>query len=200
MRRSRGAAVHVVTLVRGDPDVVSHGVVGKVGGQLAEVHDVGHAHRIVLYVLVGDEGIVLALVQLVTTGVIQRGAAQRVGLHVGLPSLTLGLKLIHNVGDVDGYVVVVNDAIGRAGSCRNVVRLTGMGHAKVVGRQTEVGSCSVDERCVGIPDQSIKTGVLHHDDEDVLKILDTGTTVLRTKRGRGKQQNGQKEQRDSGNC
>ena len=67
----RATAMHVVALIGADPDVVRDRVVGEIGGQLAEVHDVRHACRIVLYVGVRNKRIVLALIQLVAAGMIE---------------------------------------------------------------------------------------------------------------------------------
>ncbi len=57
--------MHVIALVRADPGKVCQVLVRQVGRKLAKVHDVRHARRVVLYILVRDKGIVLALVELV---------------------------------------------------------------------------------------------------------------------------------------
>ncbi|SRR6266581_193613 len=84
-----------------------------------------------------------------------------------------------------------------------------MGHAKVVGCQTVVGGCCVNERSIRVADQGIEAGVLHHNDKNVLKIFEVGTTVLRANRRRSdegktkKQQNwknGNSRQRKTGLC
>ena len=49
--------MHVVTLVWADPNIIGDGVVGEVGGELAEVDNVGYARRVGLQVLVADERI-----------------------------------------------------------------------------------------------------------------------------------------------
>ena len=56
--------MHIMALVWADPGVVWHIVIGKIGRKLAEIHYIGHACRVVLHILVGDEGIVLALIKL----------------------------------------------------------------------------------------------------------------------------------------
>jgi hypothetical protein len=90
----------------------------------------------------------------------------------------MSFKLIDDVSNVDGSVAIVTHAVGRAGSRGNVIRLAGMDHAEVVSCQTEVGGCCVDERSVQIANQRIEAGILHHDDEDVLKIFQSRATVL----------------------
>src|SRR5271169_1124952 len=49
------ATVHVMALIRADPDIVGYGVVRKVGSQLAEVDNIRHAGGIRLNVLVADK-------------------------------------------------------------------------------------------------------------------------------------------------
>src|SRR5439155_14116753 len=69
-----------------------------------------------------------------------------------------------------------------------------MGHAKVVGCQTVVGGCCVNERSIRVADQGIEAGVLHHNDKNVLKIFEVGTTVLRANRRRSGEGKTKKEQ------
>src|SRR6266851_6642646 len=140
---SGGPPVHVMTLVRTDPGVVGHFAAGQVGRKLTEVDNIGHARWVALHVLIRNEGVVLAFVELVAARVIKRSGAKRVRLHVGLPGFAVGLDLIHDVSDVDGGVAVVSDAVRGAVGCGNVVWLTGVGYAEVVACQTIVGSRGV---------------------------------------------------------
>ena len=68
-------------------------------------------------------------------------------------------------------VIVIGNAVGRARGRRDVVRLTRMGHAKVV-RCEPICLCRmVNPRCVRVADQAIEAGVLHHDNEYMLEIF-----------------------------
>jgi hypothetical protein len=82
----------------------------------------------------------------------------------------MGFKLVNDVGDIDGDVVVVRNAVGGAGSGGNVVRLAGVCDAEVVLGKSRRGCQKVREWCVGISDQGVEAGVLHHDDEDVPEV------------------------------
>jgi len=106
--------MHVVALIRADPDIIGHGIVGEIGCQLAEVDDIRHSRGIGLHVFVGYERIVLALVELVSAGVVERRLAQRIRLHVRLPGLPSRFELVDDIGHVDGDVVVINHAVERA--------------------------------------------------------------------------------------
>ena len=57
-------------------------------------------------------------------------------------------ELVNDVGDVDGGVVVVRDAVGRTGGGGNVIGLA------------------------GVCDETGITGVLHHDQENVLVVFE----------------------------
>ena len=89
-------------------------------------------------------------------------------LRVRLPRLAFGLQLIHDVWYVDGHGIVIADPVSRAGGGRDVIGLAGVGDAGVVGCQL-VGRCRrVNPGCVRVSDQAGVTGVLHHDDKDML--------------------------------
>ncbi len=62
--------MHVVTLIRTDPVVVSNLVVVEIGLELAEVYDIRHPRRIGRNILVAYERIMLALVQLCAVGTV----------------------------------------------------------------------------------------------------------------------------------
>ena len=94
-------------------------------------------------------------------------------------------KLINNIGHVNSRVIVVENAIERTGCCGNVVGLTGVGYAKIVIGEAILCSRSVNERSIGVANQGVKAGVLHHDYENMLEILQIGTTVLSAEIARG---------------
>ena len=131
---SGASSVHVVALVGADPYIVGDGVVGKIGGQLAEVDDVGDARRVGLNVLVADERIMLALVELVAASVIKRSRAEGIGLHVSFPGFSVRFQLVDNVGDINRGVIVVGHAIRRPGSRGDVVGLARVCDAVIICR------------------------------------------------------------------
>jgi len=166
--------VHVMTLVGADPGVIGNSAVGEIGTELTEVNDVGYSSRIGLDILIGNEGIVFALIELVTAGGIEWSRAERIRLHVSLPAFAVRLDLIDDVGDVNRGWVVAGDSVQGAGGCRNVVWLTGMCNSGVIRRKTVGGSGEVDEWSVGVANQGVEARILHHDDENVLVVLERG--------------------------
>ena len=55
-----------------------------------------------------------------------------------------------------------------------------MGNTKILGRQSIGCRCGVDPGCVWVANQAVVAGVLHHDDEDVLVVLEAGTALIGT--------------------
>ncbi len=173
--------MHVMALVRADPGVGGHRIVRQVRRELAKVHDVCQARRVALDIGIGDERIMLALVELVAAGRRQQVAvAQRQRLHVGLPGLAIRLKLIHDVCHVESHITIACDPIGRTGGCRDVVRLAGVRDAKIVGRQPISCRRRVNPGCVRVANQALIAGVLHHNDEDMLEVLEIRTVTIAT--------------------
>src|SRR5205807_7452352 len=62
--------------------------------------------------------------------------------------------------------------MSRTGGCRDVIRLARMGNAMVVGRQPIGCRRSVNKGRVQIADQACVARILHHDDEDMLEVLE----------------------------
>lgn len=81
-------------------------------------------------------------------------------------------ELVNDVGDVDGGVVVVRDAVGRTGGGGNVIGLAGVCDPGVVGGKPICRGSEVDERRIGVADETGITGVLHHDQENVLVVFE----------------------------
>src|SRR5882724_5902221 len=125
--------MHVMTLVRADPDVVGYMAAGQIRRKLGEVDNISHPRGVALYILIRNEGVVLAFIKLVTACMIQWSDTKRIRLHIRLPSFMLGIELIDDVRHVDRSVVVIGDTVRRARGCGDVVWLTGMRHTKVVG-------------------------------------------------------------------
>ena len=63
----------------------------------------------------------------------------------------MGFQLIDDIGHIDGDVVVVENAVKRARSCADVVRLARMSHAVVVGGKPGGRSCKVNKGALGLP-------------------------------------------------
>src|SRR5258708_932796 len=158
------ATMHVVALVRTDPRIIGHRVVGQIACELAEVHDVVQPGWTRLHVLVGNEGIVLALVELVATRAGQQiPITQRERLHISFPGLLVRLQLVNDVLDIYRGVAVAGDAIRGAGSGGNVIWLTGVSNSEVVAGQARSRGQIVGKGSVGIANQSIEASVFHHD-------------------------------------
>src|SRR5205807_10178829 len=64
---SGGPPVHVMTLVGTDPGIICDVSVAQVGRELAEIGYIGDPRRAALYVLIGNEGVMLSLIELVAT-------------------------------------------------------------------------------------------------------------------------------------
>jgi len=67
-------------------------------------------------------------------------------------------ELVNDVGDVDGGVVVVCDAVGGTGRGGNVVGLAGVCDPGVVGGKPIRRGSEVDERRIGVADETGITG------------------------------------------
>src|SRR5207302_10048325 len=130
-------------------------------------------------VSIGDKRVVLALVQLVSGGMrkLVGVASGEVGLHVALPGAAAAFDLVDDVGNVDGDVVVVGDAVRTTGCGGYVIGLAGVRHAGVVGGEAVGRSGGIDPRRVRVPDQMAVAGVLHHDHPDVLEVLEVAASV-----------------------
>ena len=143
-----------MTLVGADPGVVRNSAIGQIGSELTEVHDIRDASGVGLNILIRDERVVLALIELIAAGRIERRGAQRVRLHVSLPGFATRFELVNDVGDVDGGVVVVRDAVGRTGGGGNVIGLAGVCDPGVVGGKPICRGSEVDERRIGVADET----------------------------------------------
>ena len=72
--------MHIVALVWADPRVIGHVVLGEVGAQLGQLDELRQPLRAVLDIRERDERVVLALVELVATGVVELRRTERVRL------------------------------------------------------------------------------------------------------------------------
>jgi len=175
---SGASSVHVVTLVWTDPDTVRDGIVGKIGGQLAEVDNVDDARRVGLNALVTDERIMLALVKLVAASVIERSRAEGIGLHVSFPGFSVRFQLVDYVGDINRGVIVVGHAIRGPRSGGDVVGLARVCDAVITCRETSGGGGEVNEWGVWIANLCVVAGILHHDDEDMIESVMVAVPIM----------------------